>query len=131
MWAHMIAPPHLRALLGAALCCAPVLAATAADAPGNPLAAQTAAPCGPSWDNGAPPLLAAASTPSNPLGALKNAGSAALGADITSSSDQLITTADGQTELTGHVDVHVGERQIQADKLIYDRNTNSLNVSGR
>src|SRR6202166_3960158 len=130
MWAHMIAPPHLRALLGAALCCAPVLAATSADA-GNPLAAQTAAPCGPSWDNGAPPLLAAASTPSNPLGALKNAGSAALGADITSSSDQLITTADGQTDLTGHVDVHVGERQVQADKLIYGRNTNSLNVSGR
>ncbi|MGC2459489.1 MAG: LPS assembly protein LptD [Steroidobacteraceae bacterium] len=127
----MIASPHLRALLGAALCCALVLAAKAADAPGNPAAAQTAAPCGVSWDKGAPPLLAAASTRSNPLGALSNAGSARLGADITTSSDQLTTTADGQTELTGNVDVHVGEREIQADKLIYDRNSNSLNVSGR
>jgi hypothetical protein len=51
--------------------------------------------------------------------------------DITSSSDQLTTTADGQTELTGNVDVHLGEREIQADKLIYDRNNNSLNVSGQ
>src|ERR1039458_810638 len=46
-------------------------------------------------------------------------------------SDQLTTTADGQTELKGNVDVHVGEREIQADQLIYDRNNNSLNVSGQ
>ena len=127
----MIAPPHLRALLGAALCCGPLLASRAADAQANPAVAQSAAPCGGSWDNAAPPLLAAASPAGNGRSALKNTGAAALGTDITSSSDQLTTTADGKTELTGNVDVHVGEREIQADQLIYDRNNNSLNVSGR
>jgi LPS-assembly protein len=127
----MIASPHLRALLGAALCCVPVIASQAADAPPAPLAADSAPPCGLTWTEGAPPLLAAAGAPGNAFGALKNLGSSTLGADITSSSDQLTTTADGLTELTGNVDVHLGEREIQADKLIYDRNNNSLNVSGQ
>ncbi|MFI4868414.1 MAG: LPS-assembly protein LptD [Steroidobacterales bacterium] len=130
----MIAPPHLRALLGAALCCAPVLAAKAADAPENAVDVSTAAPCGLSWENPAAPLLAAAAT--GTAGAAgsdthKAVGVARLGADITSTSDQLTTSADGRTELTGNVDVHVGEREIQADNVIYDRNNNSLNVSGR
>ncbi len=126
----MIAPSQLRALLVAALCCAPVFASKAADIPGSAGTAQTAAPCGESWGNSAP-LLAAAGTVDNPLGGLKNTGPATLGSDITTSSDQLTTTADGQTELNGNVDVHVGDREIQADKLIYDRNNNSLNVSGQ
>ena len=126
----MIASPHLRALLGAALCCAPVLAAQAADALADRLATPAAAPCGLSWDSGAP-LLAAANASGNALGGLSSARAASLGGDITSSSDQLTTTADGQTELTGNVDVHLGEREIQADKLIYDRNSNSLSVSGQ
>lgn len=127
----MIALPHLRALLGAALCCAPVLTAKAADAQANPAVAHSPGPCGLSWDIDAAPLLAAASPAGNGRGGLKNAEAVALGTDITSSSDQLTTTADGQTELNGNVDVHVGEREIQADKLIYDRNNNSLNVSGQ
>jgi LPS-assembly protein len=127
----MIASPHLRALLGAALCCAPLLAAQAADALADPLAVAGGAPCGVSWNDGTPPLLAAASSPGNALGGLSSARAASLGGDITSSSDQLTTTADGQTELTGNVDVHLGEREIQADKLIYDRNSNSLSVSGQ
>jgi LPS-assembly protein len=127
----MIAPPHLRALLGAALCCVPVLASKAADAPANADAAQSEVPCGASWYDSTSALLAAASTPKNPLGPLKNSSPATLASDITSSSDQLTITADGQTELNGNVDVHVGEREIQADKLIYDRNNNSLNVSGQ
>ena len=94
--------------------------------------------CRPGSD-AAPPMLvaAAAGTPgtagaaSGALDTHKNVGLARLGADITSTSDQLTTSADGQTELTGNVDVHLGEREIQADKLIYDRNNNSLNVSGR
>jgi LPS-assembly protein len=118
----MIASPHPRALLAAALCCAPMLAAAAA---------PDAAPCGMSSDNSAPPLLAAASPAANGHSPLRSAAAAALGTDITSSSDQLTTTADGQTELTGNVDVHMGESEIQADKLIFDRNNNSLNVSGQ
>jgi len=117
----MIAPPHLRALLGAALCCALPTAVIAAD---------SAAPCG-GWLIGDAPLLAAASPAVNGRSPLRDAGAATLGSEITSSSDQLTTTADGQTELTGNVDVHIGEREIQADRLIYDRSNNSLNVSGQ
>jgi LPS-assembly protein len=127
----MIALPHLRALLGAALCCAPVLAAKAADAQATPAVVQGPGPCGVSWDIGATPLLAAASPAATGRGGLKNAESTVLGSDITSSSDQLTTTADGQTELNGNVDVHIGVREIQADKVIYDRNNNSINVSGQ
>ncbi len=132
----MIAPPHLRALLGAALCCAPVLAVQAADAPASAVDAPTASRCAPSPEDSALPLLASAaagttgaagSTPD----AHRDPGVARLGADIVSTSDQLTTSADGQTELTGNVDVHLGEREIQADKLLYDRNNNSLSVSGR
>jgi LPS-assembly protein len=136
----MIASPHLRALLAAALCCAPVIAPQAADAPPAPPAADSA-PCAASWLDGAPLLLAAAATsapatsapaaPGNALGGLKNVGNSVLGGDGTYSSDQLTTTADGMTELTGNVDVHFGQREIQADKLIYDRNNNSINVSGQ
>ena len=127
----MIASPHLRALLGAALCCAPLLRALSADTqPGAAAAAQ--APCAndSGWTRSGAPLLAAASPTGNDH-RLRNAGAAVLGTDITSTSDQLTTTADGQTELKGNVDVHVGEREIQADQLIYDRNNNSLNVSGQ
>src|ERR1700722_18931359 len=131
MSAHMIALPHLRALLGAALCCAPVLAAKAADAQANPAVAQSPGPCAVSWDISPTPLLAAASPAGNGRGGLKNAGATVLGSDLTSTSDQLTTNADGQTELSGNVDVHVGEREIQADKVIYDRLNNSLNVSGQ
>jgi LPS-assembly protein len=108
-----------------------MLGATAADTQPSPEAAA-AAPCGISWHASGSPLLAAANAPGGVAhGGLRNAGAAALGADITSTSDQLTTTADGQTELSGNVDVHVGEREIQADKLIYDRINNSLNVSGQ
>jgi LPS-assembly protein len=132
----MIAPPHLRALLGAALCCAPVLASNPADLPTSPIAADSSGaarslPCVAYRSDGTPLLLAAASPAASGRGALRNAADAAVGTDITSSSDQLTTTADGQTELTGNVDVHMGQREIQADQLIYDRNNNSLNVSGQ
>ena len=131
----MIASPHLRALLAAALCCAPVIAPQAADAPPPALVADGAPPCPASWVDGAPLLLAAATspaaTPPGTLGGLKSIGKSVLGADMTSSSDQLTTSADGMTELTGDVDVHLGVREIQADKVIYDRNNNSLNVSGQ
>jgi LPS-assembly protein len=128
----MIAPSHLRALLVAALCCAPLLRATAADPPPSPVPAAPTAPCGSSWDGSGVPLLMAANPPvGGHGGGLKNAGATVLGSDITSTSDQLTTNADGQTELDGNVDVHLGEREIQADKLIYDRLNNSLNASGQ
>ena len=135
MWAHMIASPHLRALLAAALCCAPVIAPQAADAPPASVPPATdSAPCAASWLDGAPLLAAASSAPATQggaLGGLKNLGNSVLGGDGTYSADELTTTADGMTELTGNVDVHLGQREVQADKLIYDRNNNSINVSGQ
>jgi LPS-assembly protein len=132
----MIASPHLRALLAAALCCAPVIAPQAADAPPATPLADSAPPCAPAWVDGAPLLLAAAATSAAPTpggvtSGLRSLGNSVLGADITSTSDQFTTTADGMTELSGNVDVHLGEREIQADKVIYDRNNNSINVSGQ
>ncbi len=159
----MIAPSPLRALLGAALCCAPVLASVAADASGAsqppaapaPAAGVTGipvtglfvdAPCAASAGADAPMLLAAAAPPgggSSGAPAPEAAGSPAavpgnlhrhafkLTGDVTTDSDHLTSLADGQTVLTGDVDVHMGEREMQADRLIYDRNTNSMNVSGQ
>ncbi|HEY3731824.1 MAG TPA: LPS assembly protein LptD [Steroidobacteraceae bacterium] len=127
----MIALPHLRALLGAALCCAPLIAAGAAEATEDFGFAPPAESCASPVASDLMLLAAADTAPARAGGILRNTRAAALGGDILSSSDQLTTNANGQTELTGNVDVHLGEREIQADKLIYDRNNNSLNVSGQ
>ncbi len=112
---------HLCALCGAALCCALPLAVRAADAP-----------CIEPWQS-APVLLAAASPAPGAGGtsiqSLLGGGSALTG-DVTYSAEQLTAGTDGRTELSGHVDVHLGDREIQADKLTYDRNDNSLQASG-
>jgi LPS-assembly protein len=116
----MISSPHLRALWGAVLCCALPLAVQAADGP-----------CIEPWQS-APVLLAAAPPPANAGSSAKSllgAGGTLTG-DITYSSDELSATADGMTELSGHADVHLGEREIQADKLTYDRNSNNLTATG-
>jgi LPS-assembly protein len=109
---HMDSSPSRRALWGAAWCCALPLAGRAADGP-----------CIEPWQD-APPLLAAVSA----LPLIGTGG--ALSGDITTYSEQLNAGADGRTELSGHVDVHLGDREIQADKLTYDRNGNSLEASG-
>ena len=124
----MSSSPLLRALWGAALCCA------------LPLATRATEPvCIEPWQS-APMLLAtaASTTAANaasaapgytaPVGALGKAH--ALDGDITYSSDEASSTADGTTELSGHVDVHMGDREIQADRLDYDRNANNLTATG-
>jgi LPS-assembly protein len=118
----MISSPHLRALWGAALCCALPLAVQAADGP-----------CIEPWQSAPVLLAAAAPPPANAAGSsvksLLGAGGALTG-DVTYSSDELSATADGMAELSGHVDVHLGDREIQADKLTYDRNSNNLTATG-
>lgn len=138
----MIASPPLKALLIAALCCTPVIATEAADSGTNlDAAGVTSGQCIDGWQSqnpiriaanaptAAPPARSDAS--SAPLGALKNVGAGKVTADISTSSDQLTALADGRTELNGNVDVHMGDKEIQADKLIYDRNDNSVSVSGK
>jgi LPS-assembly protein len=124
----MSSSPHLRALWGAALCCALPLATRAADGP-----------CVEPWET-APTLLAAASpvvpgttapataAPGNNL--LFGNGRRGPGGDITYRADQFDFTADGLLELRGNVDVHMGDREIMADRLTYDRNNNNLTAAG-
>jgi len=52
------------------------------------------------------------------------------GGDITYRADQFDFTADGLLELRGNVDVHMGDREIMADRLTYDRNNNNLTAAG-
>ena len=124
----MSSSPHLRALWGAALCCALPLATRAADGP-----------CVEPWET-APTLLAAASpvvsgattpgtaTPGNNL--LFGNGRRGPDGDIIYRADQFDFTADGLLELSGNVDVHMGDREIMADRLTYDRNNNNLTAAG-
>jgi LPS-assembly protein len=113
----MSSSPHLRALWGAALSCALPLATRAADGP-----------CIEPWES--PPVLLAAAAPVTPLPSLFGPARHGPNGDITYSADDFTATADGLTELTGNVDVHMGDREIQADRLTYDRNTENLTAVG-
>ena len=126
----MIAPPHLRALLARSALLCPAIAPQAADAPavdGSCADARRARVC--RCRRCSPPLPRRGAQRS----AAPGQASARPRSATTSptSSDQLTTTADGMTVLTGNVDVHMGEREIQADQLTYDRDNNSINVSGQ
>jgi LPS-assembly protein len=109
----MSSSPPLRALWGALACGALPLAAQAAEGS-----------CIEPWQS-APQLLAAAAP-----AAAGNAGDTGPAGDITTRSDRLDTGADGVTELSGHVDVHMGDREIEADHLTYDRAANRLSAAG-
>ena len=166
----MIALLHRRALVGAAICCAPVLSAlaqspassvsthvaTALASPEFQPGAATAAPClafaAPSASapllaeasetaEVAPELLAAASLPRpgtgapppvSPLQRLKGArsGPVTISGPITTSSDRATARASGLITLTGNVDVHMGDRELQGQQMTYDRNTNAFSVTG-
>ncbi|HEY3808508.1 MAG TPA: LPS assembly protein LptD [Steroidobacteraceae bacterium] len=123
-----------RALWGAALCCALPLATRAAEpACVEPwqsttlLAAALAATPGGAGDapaaTGASPGATSATAPPPAKGHV-------LGNAVTYSADQLSSTAEGMTELSGNVDLHMGDREIQADRLDYDRDANNLTASG-
>jgi len=115
----MMSFPHLRALCGAALCCAAPCLVRAADTL-----------CIEPWQSSPATLLAAAAEPSNLLQQLKETDPSNSAGDITYSALEADATPDGQLELSGQVDVHLGTRQMQADRATYDRNNKSLNVNG-
>jgi LPS-assembly protein len=124
----MSSSPHLRALWGAALCCALPLATWAGDGPciepwqTAPVLLAAANPVAPG------PAAPAAATPGNsfPFGA----GHRGPGGDITYRADQFDFTSDGLMVLSGNVDVHMGDREILADQLTYDRDHNNLTATG-
>jgi len=114
----MIAPSHLRALVLAALCCAPMMRSVAADADGAACTGYLT------------PMLAAATsaTPSFQ----KNSNGLKLTDDVTYSADGYDGNwLVGQSVLTGNVDVHMGDRELQADKLTHDANDNTMSALGQ
>jgi LPS-assembly protein len=141
----MIALPRLRALLGAAVLFGPVLGALAAEPPSS------------AWDEGypalhmplrllpclaeeaAPMLLAAAApsgTPATGTRATRGVQSlsprfGSISGDITTDSDQMTSDMiSGLTVLSGNVEVHLGDQQLQADRIVYDRTSDSFSASG-
>lgn len=75
-------------------------------------------------------LPTAAAARANPLESALRRDPGAIGGDIITRSDVLNGTEAGETELTGNVDVRFGAREIQADRLTYERDSNTFNVSG-
>ena len=113
----MMPSPHLRTLCGAALCFAAPCIALGAEAL-----------CIEPWQTMPPILLAAAAAPGDLLQSLKGQ-SGQLPGDVTYSALRA-NAADGKLELTGQVDVHMGQREIQAEHATYDRSTNSIDANG-
>jgi LPS-assembly protein len=126
MTAHMIALPRLALLLAAVLCCAPMMRSVAADTGGQ--AAGDSCVVGVGYLTPLLPMLAAAAT-TTPSSQLK----------IFRVTDDVTVSADGFTGdllndfsvFTGNVDVHMGDRELQADRITYDRTGNSMNAVGQ
>jgi len=113
----MMPSSHLRTLCAAALCCAAPCVALGAEAL-----------CIEPWQTVPSILLAAAAAPTDLLQSFKGQHGELPG-DVTYSALQA-NAADGKVELTGQVDVHMGQREIQAEHATYDRATNSIDVNG-
>jgi LPS-assembly protein len=122
----MISSPYLRALCGAALGGLPMLVVRAAEPPcSEPWQSSEV-----QWLVAAVPAGAEAGARSNSIESALRRDPGAIGGDIITRSDSLSSTAAGETVLTGNVDVHFGTREIQADQLTYQRDSNTFNVSG-
>lgn len=122
----MIASSRLRALLLTALCCAPMMRSVAAGLStddGGELCAGTS----PGIHGYLMPMLAASTAKSPSLQkSLKLTDDVTFAAD-TVNGDWL----SGQSIWTGHVDVHMGDRELQADQLTHDANNNTINAVGQ
>lgn len=157
----MMSLPRLRTLLGATLCWAPVLMATGAQAadgaasipPPSALPGGGTAPAaawsGPYFETALvvtpcrfslePDMLLAANAASAPptrapgksVQQLKRPSSFHITGPITTSSDRLQTGSNGIVTLSGNVDVHMGDRELQADQMTYDQRNNAMTVNGQ
>ncbi|MDB6087717.1 MAG: hypothetical protein JWN85_501, partial [Gammaproteobacteria bacterium] len=92
--------------------------------------ARAAAPPCPS--QAVPPLLAPKTAPTStaPPGAAPAAKGIASGGDIDITSDQAILGINGNATLTGHVEVHQGDREIKANQVEYDAQTKGIKSHG-
>jgi len=155
----MIGFRRLRALLSAASCCALLSSAwvsQAADAPAaahvlpasgfGTIATWDAQPCSGYVQTDAPALVQVAATlpgsgpapgsgatreaPVRSLQQLAKPSPSQINGPITFAADQAKAERNGRMSLSGDVDVHMSDRRIQADQMIYDRNTGDISVSG-
>jgi LPS-assembly protein len=80
-------------------------------------------------------LLAANAPPTRATGKsvqqIKRPSSFHITGPITTSSDRLQSGANGIVNLTGNVDVRMGDRELQADQMTYDQRNNSMTVNGQ
>lgn len=147
----MIAPLPLRTLLGVVICCAPLGAAWAASQGTAPVSASPefqldgtasvySGGCFAATVPGAaqPVLLAQARAapntgrppPAGPLQRLRRNRETRPQGPISYAADTLTADQKGIVTLSGHADVRMQDRQIQADSITYDRNTNDFNIRG-
>jgi LPS-assembly protein len=117
MTTHMIARTTARACLGAALICPPWLAAHAADS-------ACSADSGTGYTAPTPIRLAALATPAD-LDATDLKGPIDY-----SSAQGVADTAARTLELSGDVSVHIGDREILADKATVDETSRSVHAEG-
>jgi LPS-assembly protein len=116
MTAHMIASPRFALLLAAVFCCAP----------GAHAAGESCGVAGGYLTPLMPMLAAAATTPSSQLKNFR------VTDDVTVSAEGF--TGDLLNDFsvfTGDVDVHMGDRELQADQITYDRTGNTMNAVGQ
>jgi LPS-assembly protein len=124
MSAHMIASLRPRILLLAVLCCAPVMRSLAAGAAADP-GPDSCAVSGVGYLTPLMPMLAAAT-----------AAPQVRNFHIT---DDVSVTAQGWTGdllsdysvFTGNVDIHTGDRELQADQVTYSKTGNTMNAVGQ
>ncbi len=151
----------VASLIAPAALSAPGSSASAHDSGFGPIADWGAQPCSgyltpdsvaPSADEGGPAdagdaafspgvVLVAAATlpapgttrapPTGPLQKLSKRGSFQITGPITTSSDHFTGQSNGRVTLSGNVDVHMDDRRIQADRMVYDRNTQEISVTGK
>ncbi len=69
--------------------------------------------------------------PVSPLQKLKTPGPFRITGPITISSDHLAAEQSGRITASGDVDVHMSDRRIQADRMVYNPNTEDISVSGK
>jgi LPS-assembly protein len=125
----MIALLHLRALVIAALVCVPISPSVADEAAADGLASVADSACAGAARGYLMPMLAAAAA--NPTPVVKPPGTFSLTDNVIFTSDNSSTDfVTGQSTFDGHVDVHMGDRELQSDQLIHDGDSNSMKAQG-
>jgi LPS-assembly protein len=126
MAAQMIAFPRLRILLLSALCCAPTMRAAAAQA--QDTGSDSCAAGGLGYLTPFLPLLAQAASTAPPVPKRKTF-QIADNVTVTSDGPGTVDLLGGYGVLTDNVDVHMGDRELQADQITFDGSGNNMTMN--